>query len=211
MKLSIEGHIKNGLYDKISDLWNKLVQVSWEDMQFFERIERMLIEARQYELTASLLKVLLHKYKDEEHPDQSIQILKKILEYTPNDTAARRELVKLYEKKYGSHSQFQLFLKLSKLNNFKYPVKHAIQDFENSIIFDKGHYVRHRSWGVGRIIDITPNTIVIDFKEKQEHQMSVQMALQALTPLKSDHIQVLKYEDLDGLKKLFDEDLLEFF
>jgi len=211
MKLSIEGHIKNGLYDEISDLWNKLVQVSWEDMQFFERIERMLIEARQYELTASLLKVLLHKYKDEEHPDQSIQILKKILEYTPNDTAARRELVKLYEKKYGSHSQFQLFLKLSKLNNFKYPVKHAIQDFENSIIFDKGHYVRHRSWGVGRIIDITPNTIVIDFKEKQEHQMSVQMALQALTPLKSDHIQVLKYEDHEGLKKLFDEDLLEFF
>ncbi|HOM09167.1 MAG TPA: transcription elongation factor GreA [Spirochaetota bacterium] len=211
MKLSIEGHIKNGLYDEIADLWNKLVQVSWEDIQFFERIERMLIEARQYELTASLLKVLLHKYKDEEHPDQSIQILKKILEYTPNDTAARRELVKLYEKKYGSHSQFQLFLKLSKLNNFKYPVKHAIQDFENSIIFDKGHYVRHRSWGVGRIVDITPNNIIIDFKEKPGHQMSVQMALQALTPLKSDHIQVLKYEDYEGLKKIFEEDFLQFF
>jgi transcription elongation factor GreA len=211
MKLSIEGHIKNGLYDEIADLWNKLVQVSWEDIQFFERIERMLIEARQYELTSSLLKVLLHKYKDEEHPDQSIQILKKILEYTPNDTAARRELVKLYEKKYGAHSQFQLFLKLSKLNNFKYPVKHAIQDFENSIIFDKGHYVRHRSWGVGRIVDITPNNIIIDFKEKPGHQMSVQMALQALTPLKSDHIQVLKYEDYEGLKKLFEEDFLQFF
>ncbi|MCX8122996.1 MAG: transcription elongation factor GreA [Spirochaetes bacterium] len=211
MKLSIEGHIKNGLYDEITDLWNKLVQVSWEDIQFFERIERMLIEARQYELTASLLKVLLHKYKDEEHPDQSIQLLKKILEYTPNDTAARRELVKLYEKKYGSHSQFQLFLKLSKLNNFKYPVKHAIQDFENSIIFDKGHYVRHRSWGVGRIVDITPNHIIIDFKDKPGHQMSVQMALQALTPLKDDHIQVLKYEDYEGLKKLFEEDFLQFF
>jgi transcription elongation factor GreA len=211
MKLSIEGHIKNELYDEIADLWNKLVQVSWEDVQFFERIERMLIEARQHELTASLLKILLHKYKDEEHPDQSIQLLKKILEYTPNDTAARRELVKLYEKKYGAHSQFQLFLKLSKLNNFKYPVKHAIQDFENSIIFDKGHYVRHRSWGVGRIVDITPNNIIIDFKEKPGHQMSVQMALQALTPLKSDHIQVLKYEDYEGLKKLFEEDFLQFF
>ena len=211
MKLSIEGHIKNELYDEIADLWNKLVQVSWEDVQFFERIERMLIEARQHELTASLLKILLHKYKDEEHPDQSIQLLKKILEYTPNDTAARRELVKLYEKKYGAHSQFQLFLKLSKLNNFKYPVKHAIQDFENSIIFDKGHYVRHRSWGVGRIVDITPNNIIIDFKEKPGHQMSVQMALQALTPLKSDHIQVLKYEDYEGLKKLFEEDFLHFF
>lgn len=211
MKLSIEGHIKNELYDEIADLWNKLVQVSWEDIQFFERIERMLIEARQHELTASLLKILLHKYKDEEHPDQSIQLLKKILEYTPNDTAARRELVKLYEKKYGAHSQFQLFLKLSKLNNFKYPVKHAIQDFENSIIFDKGHYVRHRSWGVGRIVDITPNNIIIDFKEKPGHQMSVQMALQALTPLKSDHIQVLKYEDYEGLVKLFEEDFLQFF
>ena len=68
MKLSIEGYIKNGEHDNIVDLWNKLVSVSWEDIQFFERIERMLVEAKQRELAASLLKTLLHKYRDEENP-----------------------------------------------------------------------------------------------------------------------------------------------
>ena len=211
MKLSIEGFIKNGEYDEISELWNKLVAVSWEDIQFFERIERMLVDARQEELAASLLKTLLHKYKDEENPEQSIELLKKILEYTPEDNAARRDLIKLYEKKYGEHSQYEQFLKLSKLNNFRHPVKHAIEDFENSIIFDKGNYAYHRSWGVGKISDIDADSIVINFSDKPDHRMSIQMALQALMPLPSDHLYVRQYEDPEGLKKMFKEDFMNFF
>lgn len=211
MKLSIEGYIKNGDYDNIVDLWNKLVTVSWEDIQFFERIERMLVEAKQRELAASLLKTLLHKYRDEENPDQSIEILKKILEYTPEDNAARRDIVKFYEKKYGTHSQYQQFLKLSKFNNFKHPVRHAIEDFEKNIVFDKGNYAFHRSWGVGKIVDISSEYLVIDFRGKNEHRMSIQMALQSMRPLKHDHIYVMDYEDPDVLATLFKSDFIQFF
>ncbi len=211
MKLSIEGFIKNGDYGEIVELWNKLVAVSWEDIQFFERIERMLVDARQQDLAATLLKTLLHKYKDEENPDQSIEILKKILEYTPDDNAARRDLVKLYEKKYGEHSQYEQFLKLSSLNNFRHPVKHAIEDFENSIIFDRGNYAYHRSWGVGNISDIDADSIVINFDEKQEHRMSIQMALQALNPLPSEHLYVLQHQNPEEMKKMFKEDFMSFF
>ena len=79
MKLSIEGFIKNSEYDEIVNLWNKLVSVSWNDMAFFERIERMLVDARLLDLTASLLKTLLNMYRDKDNPEQSIEILKKIL------------------------------------------------------------------------------------------------------------------------------------
>jgi len=211
MKLSIEGYIKNAEYNEITDLWNKLVSVSWEDIQFFERIERMLVEAKQRELTANLLKTLLFKYRDEENPEQSIEILKKILDYTPEDNSARRELIKLYEKRYGGHSQYGQFLKLSKLNNLKSPVKHAIQNFEKNIIFDKGNYAVHRSWGVGKIEDIDSENLIIDFKEKQGHRMSIQMALQSLVPIKQDHIYVMGFEDPEGLRKLFKDDFITFF
>lgn len=211
MKLSIEGYIKNGEYENIVDLWNKLVSVSWTDIPFFERIERMLIEVKQRELTSNLLKVLLHKYRDEENPDQSIEILKKILDYTPEDNAARRELIKFYDKKYGNHSQYQQFLKLSKLNNFKFPLKHAIQSFEKNIIFDKGNYAFHRSWGLGKIVEIDSEFLVISFKEKNDHKMSIQMSLQSLIPIKKDHIYVMEYEDPDLVAKLYKEDFLQFF
>ena len=163
MKLSIEGFIKNGVFNEILPLWNKLLSISFEDEQFFERVERMLVESKQPDLASTLLKSLLQKHKDDEQPDQSIDILKRILDYTPEDINSRRDLVKFYLKKYGGHSQYEQFLKLSKLNNFKYPVKHAIQDFEKNIVFDKGNFVYHRSWGLGWISSIENDFIMVDF------------------------------------------------
>ncbi|HOP64625.1 MAG TPA: transcription elongation factor GreA, partial [Spirochaetota bacterium] len=211
MKLSIEGFIKSRNFDEITPLWQKLVVVSWKDIQFFERIERMLVDAKQQDLAADLLKILLHKYRDDENPDRSIELLKKILLYRPDDLHSRRELVKLYETKYGEHSQFSQFLKLSKLNNFKAPVRFAIQDFEKNIVFDKGNFVYHNSWGLGKIEDIDGESIRVDFRDKLGHMMSIQMALQSLKPIARDHIYVMKYEDPEGLKALFSEDFLEFF
>ncbi len=211
MKLSIEGFLKNRQYDEVTSVWNKLVSNSWEDISFFERIERQLVEAKKYDLAATLLKTLLNKYRDEENPDVSIELLKKILSYRPDDSHSRRELIKLYEKKYGEHSQFSQFLEMSNLNNFKKPVKLAIQDFERNIFFDRGNYAYHTSWGLGKIEDIDSESIVISFQEKENHRMSIQMALQSLTPIPSDHIYVLKYEDPEGVKELFENDFIDFF
>ena len=211
MKIAIEGFIKNQKYDEVTSLWNKLINVSVDDITFFERIERMLIDVKQEELTASLLKALLLKYRDEDNPEQAIEILKKILGYRPDDGQARRELIKLYESKYGDHSQFEQFMKLSKLANFKTPVKYAILDFEKNIVFDKGNYVFHISWKTGKIIDINSEHIIINFKDKPEHKMSIQMALQSLTPLSNDHLYVMEYEDPEILKELFRDDFMKFF
>ncbi len=198
LKLSIEGFIKNHDYDEVVALWSKLVAItSIDDMDvnFFERIERMLVESKHTDLAATLLKALLSKYRDEENPDYSVELLKKILKYRPDDNQARRDLIKFYEAKYGEHSQFEQFMELAKLGNFKTPVKFAIQDFEKNIVFDKGNYAFHNSWKLGKITDIDSETITISFKEKDSHRMSIQMALQSLTPISNDHIYVMQYED----------------
>ncbi|HOK93056.1 MAG TPA: transcription elongation factor GreA [Spirochaetota bacterium] len=211
MKLAIEGFIKMKDFDEIAPLWQKLVTYSWQDIQFFEKIERQLVEAKQQDLAADLLKILLNKYRDDENPERAIELLKKILLYRPDDLHSRRELIKLYEAKYKDHSQFAQFLKLSKLNNFKAPVKFAIQDFEKNIVFDKDNYVYHNTWGLGKIVEISSDGIKIDFKDKPQHNMSIQMALQSLKPISKDHIYVLKYEDPTLLKDLFENDFIQFF
>ena len=171
----------------------------------------MLIDGKQQELAASLLKNLFGKYREAENLDESIGILKKMLLYKPDDTQMRRDLVKLYKDKYGNHSQFEQFLRLSKLNNFKTHIKFAIQDFENYIIFDVGNYAFHNSWKTGKIETIDSENVVVNFKNKEEHKMSIKMALQSLTPIQSDHLYALEYEDPAGIKKLFEDDFLDFF
>ncbi|HOQ10778.1 MAG TPA: transcription elongation factor GreA [Spirochaetota bacterium] len=211
MKLAIEGFIKMKDFDEIAPLWQKLVTYSWQDIQFFEKIERQLVEAKQQDLAADLLKILLNKYRDDENPERAIELLKKILLYRPDDLHSRRELIKLYEAKYKDHSQFAQFLRLSKLNNFKAPVKFAIQDFEKNIVFDKDNYVYHNTWGLGKIVEISSDGIKIDFKDKPQHNMSIQMALQSLKPINKDHLYVMKHEDFSLLKELFETDLIQFF
>ncbi|MBN2158875.1 MAG: transcription elongation factor GreA [Spirochaetes bacterium] len=211
MKLSIEGFIKNKKYEEVTSLWNKLVSVSWGDISFFERIERFLIEAKQFDLVASLIKILLQKYRDEENPDLSIELLKKVLKYRPEDTHARREIINLYRVKYKDHSQFEQFMKLSKLANYKTPAKYAIQDFEKNIVFDKGNYAYHNTWKLGKIAEMDSENIIINFNDKPDHKMSIQMALQSLTPIPKDHLYVIQYEDPEYVKNLFKDDFMQFF
>lgn len=211
MKLSIEGFIKNKKYEEVTSLWTRLVSVSWGDIAFFERIERFLVEAKQFDLVANLIKILLQKYRDEENPDLSIELLKKVLKYRADDTHARRDLINLYRVKYKDHSQFEQFMKLSKLANYKTPVRYAILDFEKNIVFDKGNYAYHNTWKLGKIIDMDSENIVISFSGKPEHKMSIQMALQSLTPIPKDHLYVMQYEDPDYINNLFKDDFIQFF
>ncbi len=211
MKLSIEGFIKNKKYEEVTALWTKLVSVSWEDIPFFERIERFLVEAKQFELTANLIKILLQKYREDQNPDLSIELTKKVLKYRPEDAHARRDLITYYRMKFGEHSQFEQFLKLSKLANHKTPVKYAIQDFEKNIIFDTGNYAYHNTWKLGKILEMDSENIVIHFSDKPDHRMSVQMALQSLMPVTKDHLYVLQYEDPEYVNKLFKDDFIQFF
>lgn len=211
MKQAIEGFIKMKKYDEIPGLWNKLLNMSWEDIAFFERIKRLIVESKNFDLAVNLLKSLLLKYRDDDHPDQAIDILKNILEYKPDDTQARKELIKFYEKKYEDHSHLKQFMDMSKLNNFRVPPKLAIQDFEKNIVFDKENYAYHNSWGLGKIKEIDNERIIIDFKDKPDHSMAIQMALQSLSPIPKDHFYVLEYEDPDGMKELFQKDVIHFF
>jgi transcription elongation factor GreA-like protein len=180
MKMALEGFIRNGQFKSIQDIWNKLVELATEDLVYFERVERMLLDAKRQDLAVSLIRALYEEHRDTD-PPQAIRFIKKILRYQTDDQDLRRDVIHLFKICYGEHSLFEQFLQLSQLSNSRVPLDAAIRNFENSIVFDRGNYVHHRTWGVGLISDMDHQNVIIDFQAKPSHKMSLQMALQSLT------------------------------
>ncbi len=210
-KQAVEIYAKNVQIEKLRNVWNKLVELIPEDFSFFRKIERILSGHRQKEILADLYVQLAYVYIKNDDIENIIFLSKKVLEYNPNYTRFKNELIKAYKIKYKDHSLLDDFIKYAGLMSNKKNIRNAIQSFETNIVFDKGNYVFHRSWGVGKITELNTSDTVIDFSDKKTHKMDIQMALKSLKPLKENHFWVYQYEKPDELKKIFEEDRVQFF
>ena len=210
-KQAAEMFAKNLQFDRLKIVWNKLVELIPEDTNFLKKIERILSGHRQKEIIAELYVQLTHHFIRQEDTEKIIELSKKVLEYNPNYVRFKNELIKAYKEKYKDNSLLEQFLNFSGLLNAKRNILSSIQNFETNIVFDQGNHVFHRSWNVGRIVELNTENVIVDFKEKPGHKMDLQMALKSLKPLREDHIWVYLHERPEELKKLFDEDIVEFF
>ncbi len=191
-KKALHRYINKKMFSDVKEIWEKLIEYSAEDIDFFFSIEKKIEKVLSGERAANLLNILYPYYREKSDWDTAIEILKRILTYEPKDAAARREIVECYRQKYQGHSQLDEYLRISNLNQSWRNVHDAITDFEKHISFDVGNYVFHRSWGIGKIRDIKNDVFYIDFASKPGHKMSLKMAVNALSILSSDHIWVLK-------------------
>jgi len=210
LKLALEGYIRKGAFESVGEIMQALLDRIWADRSYIERIERMLSDAQQKELVYKLLHAVYEKVKDAD-ADYSVELLKKLVVTRPADSDLRKRLIKAYQERYASHSQVKRFLDLSKLASTAQSPSAAIAFFEKNIVLDAGNYVYHRTWGLGKISAIENDDIFIDFSQKNAHKMSVNMALQSLTPLTPEHLFVQQYENFDKMKKLFENNYPDFF
>ncbi|MCL2277726.1 MAG: transcription elongation factor GreA [Treponema sp.] len=192
-KKALHRYINKGNFANIREIWEKLITINIEDIDFFLHIQKKIAKAISEDKTVSLLNELYAKYKNKDI-DIAINILKIVLEYDEKDVHARREIIECFRKKYASHSQLEEYIRVSILSQNYRAVHQAIADFEKHIAFDKHNFVYHRTWGVGRIAGIIGDEIKIDFadKNKRGHTMALKMAVDALQTLSKDHIWVLK-------------------
>ncbi len=212
LKKAVEEFAKSRNFHALEEIWPIIVANSYEDILFIEKIERIFLGHREKQRIATLLYPILEPYKSLEDWDKVTLFLKKILDHEPTAQKARTELIRVYRKKYSDHSLLEHFLKISDLGNNRKPVKVCLTNFERNIVFDTGNYVMHRNWGVGKIVSISENgdSIFVDFKDKKNHKLSIQMAITSLKPLKREHIWVRYYENRDEIKNLFENDLASF-
>ena len=189
---AIHRFINKKQFASVKALWDKLIHLSPEDIDFFFHIEGRIARAINGERAASLLATLIPHYREKEDWNTCIEILKKILAYDSKNNGARKDIIDCYRQKYAKHSQLEEYIKISNLTQNWRNVHEAIADFEKHIGFDTGNFVFHRTWGIGRISASKDDTFTIDFSNKASHKMSLKMAVSALEVLAPDHIWVLK-------------------
>lgn len=210
-KQAAEAFARNLQFDKLKTTWNRLIELLPDDFNFYRKIERILSGHRQREMIAELYVLLANYFIKKEDHDKVMMLSKKILEYNPNYVRFKNELIRTYREKYKSHSLLEDFIKYSGLSDSRKSLSSSILNFETNIVFDKENYVFHRNWGVGKITDLDTTEMTIDFKDKKAHKMDIQMALKSLKPLKEDHFWVMQFEKPDDMKKLFKDDITQFF
>ncbi|MDR2194541.1 MAG: transcription elongation factor GreA [Treponema sp.] len=191
-KKSLHRYINKQLFANAREICEKLLGYCPEDIEFFLHVSRKTAKAISEDKAILLLQQVYDSCKKRGDIDTAINILKLILAYDERDNQARKEIVECYQKKYEKHSQLNECIRISDLMHNYRNVHEAIMDFEKHIAFDKGNFVFHRTWGVGRIACIKDDEIVIDFAKQRGHTMSLKMAVNALQTLSKNHIWVLK-------------------
>ncbi|MCP5495237.1 MAG: transcription elongation factor GreA [Leptospiraceae bacterium] len=212
LKQAAESFARAKDYHQLEEIWPLLIEHNFEDIPFFEKIERLMVYNKEKTRLVLLLYPLVEQYKQLEDWDKIIHLLKKILENEPSAPKARNDLIRAYKAKYVNHSLLDDFLKMSEIGNNRKPVKNCIANFERNIVFDTNNYVLHRNWGVGKIVSISSvnDSIIVDFQDKKNHKLSIQMAISSLKPLKKDHIWVKYYENPNEIIELFNNNVSGF-
>jgi transcription elongation factor GreA len=191
-KKALHRYINKKMFANVREIWEKLIGYIPDDFDFFFSIERKTVKILNDERAADLLNLLYPHYIEQGDYDIAIEILKRVLEHEPKNADARKEIVSCFKEKYKGHSQLEEYVRISNLSQSWRNVHDAIADFEKHISFDTGNFVFHRSWGIGKIINIKDDLFIIDFATKPGHKMSLKMAVKALKILGNEHIWVLK-------------------
>jgi transcription elongation factor GreA-like protein len=190
-KKALHRYINKTSFANVKEIWEKLLVYCTDDIDLFLHVQKKVAKNISEERAVDLLKLVYASCKDR-NVDTAITILKIVLQYDEKDYPARKEIVECFKKKYADHSHLEDCIRISNLSQSYRNVHEAITDFEKHIAFDKGNFVFHRTWGVGKIAGIEGDEVKINFAKKQGHSMSLKMAVGALQTLSKDHIWVLK-------------------
>jgi transcription elongation factor GreA len=196
----------------ITDVWKKLVDLIPEQIDFFYMVQRKIAKAISETISATLMQDIYKKYKDQKKWNTCIDILKLILNIDARDSFARQEITECFRNKYISEYQEGIKEEPAKQKMYELKIKHldkhlknsgldgdirnvfeSIADFEKHVAYDVGNFVSHRTWGIGGIVKVKDDKLLINFGAKNGIQeMSIKMAENALVPLDKNHIWVKK-------------------
>lgn len=168
-------------------------------------ILRRMAAAGQTELLATAFELAEDKLFGLGMADDLAAALVDILDRRPELKEFRPLYARAVTRRRGDSDSIRGLVKETGLDNPEVPIEDALAAFNEAAAFSPGAYVSHRSWGVGVVSRNDDDELTIDFEQKPHHKMALAMAKQVLLPLGKDSLQVLRFENLDALKKLAEE------
>ncbi len=213
-KLALERFINLKNSSSAGAVFEKLIShYSYVDYKYLLNISLRLLELLPHDKIAKLLHKVATHYKKKEMYDEALRILKFILSrLAPNDAGIKTDLKEVYEALYPGHTllnkHWNELMEFFRRRLSSYvrispdEVLAKLNEFEKLLKFDVGVYVYHRTFGVGKVVSVEEEWIVIDFVNKKGHKMSHNIAFSSLEVLKDDDIRVWKAYRRDELEKL---------
>ncbi|MFA5513738.1 MAG: transcription elongation factor GreA [Sphaerochaetaceae bacterium] len=191
-KKALQRYLNSQNLPAVKDVWSLLLTLIPNEFAYLLSLVQRILAKFQGERTGQLLAQLNEVVEKANQWDQSIIVLKTFLDNDPTSEWAREKLVEAYRKKYANHSRLENCIEISNITKSYRDINSAIEDFEKNIAFDKGSFVYHKTWNIGRISELSHERVIIDFVSKRNHSMSLSMAFNSLQVLPKHHIWVLK-------------------
>ncbi|MFA7108300.1 MAG: GreA/GreB family elongation factor [Sphaerochaetaceae bacterium] len=178
-------------FSNLKYLWIKIVDIKKNSPEYLINTAERFAQNLKNEQGAYFFNYLLDS--DICDLEQSIDILKRVIKTSDNNVKQNvNKLISKYKEKYKNNIRLDYCLKETGLQTNFQDINVAIEKFETQIQFVESAFVFHKTWGIGRIMKINSDTMIIQFATKGKHTMTSEMAYTSLRVLKKSHIWVLK-------------------
>ncbi len=216
-KISFERNLVRKRNNAESNI-KKVLEYEPDNYNYLLKYESALYELVDANIMIDVWKMIFFYYFENARYNEALKTIKNLLNYEQSIVAQnnkkakffRHRLVDVYKALYPNHTLFEKIEEISAITNVNKPPKSCLEIFEKYIQYDVDKYVIHRNFGVGKIKAITINDIKIKFvSQEEERKMTFDMAIQSLTTLPEDDINVYKAYKLNELKKIAEKNPTE--
>ena len=178
-------------FNRIREIWLKLIEFCPDETEYFAQVEQKVAKLLGAEKACQLLEDLYPLFLQNKKYGDAIQAQLRISLYEPKSPQVRREIISCLKLKFAANSKTEEYLRLSNIGDSWKSVADALEDFKKQMAYEKGNFVYHKAWGVGRIREVRDQDYLIDFETQRNQSMGQKMAVEALTSLERDDIRVL--------------------
>ncbi|MDO6992568.1 transcript cleavage factor [Brachyspira innocens] len=216
-KIAFERNLLRERDNAESDI-KKVLQYEPDNYNYLLKHENALKALVDSNIMIDVWKIIFFYYFENNRYSDALKTIKNLLNYEQDIVAQnnkkakffRHRLVDVYKALYPNHTLFEKIEEISSITNVNKKPKECIEIFEKYIQYDVDKYVLHRNFGVGKIKAIDINFLMIKFVSQEDvRKMTFDMAIQSLTTLPADDINVYKAYKLNEIKKIAEENPTE--
>ena len=195
----------SGVYDDIEEIWTELTKLEADNTPSFLQMAAELMSRRKDDLAGKLLLALARFYRQTGNQDGRFTVLKEAGRLDPRDEEVKAELADYYREVRADHPLIEDAVRKCGLLKFGAGVAESMAKIDVLLKFQVGDIVHHPTgWGMGtvRTIDIETETLTVDFEQRKNHSMGLEMAARILERLPADNFRARKYMDVASLKAM---------